>query len=296
VTGRPKLPRRPRRPGTVAVAGLAALAVGGVLAYPLAHGAPVRVAAPAPASSTIPATTVTAPGPVRSPPVAKVVADMTEPNTVHPAGVPPSYSWWAGPEVAAGSTPPAGYDSLTGWGNVYAAAGRPAAPGALVELRDEQTWIFSRSLRRWIEVQSSERPGGVLDSESVDNDVSYPATVRVEPDGGVAVRMVPGLAFQFWPSGPRPTIAPSDVDGVFTTVQARVIPADPSAPGRSLGASFVVDTGGDYWRSPTAPWPDNAGIFDGRFDVVTAQWQSISMSSWTTARFEADPPPLAPTG
>ncbi len=224
--------------------------------------------------------------------VAQVAADMTVPNTVFPQGMPSSWSWYAGAQIGAGDTPPRGYDSLTSWGTVYPASTGSTATNTSVELRDEETWVFSRSHARWEEIQFSAQPVGQWYREDLAGNISQPASQQHEPDGGTAVAMVPGMALQFWPTGSRPTIDPADIGGIYVTVQARLIVDDPSRPVDLADAHYIIDTGADYWLDPTAPYPDNANAVVSRFDTLGTSYASTSATTMTPAQLAADPPPF----
>jgi hypothetical protein len=223
---------------------------------------------------------------------AMIGADMTEANTVYPAGVPSSRSWYAGPEIKAGNTPPAGYDSMTAWGTVYPASTGTSDTNTRVELRDEETWVYSKSQAKWDEIQSSVAPNGSLYYENLSGNATVPANLRTEPDGGVSVKMVPGYTFQFFPQGSRPTIDPGDIGGVITTVQARLVVDNPALPNDTADAHYIVDSGGDYWLSPTAPYPNNAEIFTSRYDTISTSWTTVSASTLTASQLSENLPAI----
>jgi hypothetical protein len=233
--------------------------------------------------------------PVSTSPVtaAMIGADMTDPNTVFPAGVPSSWSWYAGPEVKAGNTPPAGYDSMTAWGTVYPASTGTSDKNTRVELRNEETWIYSKSQSKWEEIQSSVAPNGSLYYEDLSGNATFPANLRIESDGGLSVKMVPGYTFQFFPQGSRPTIDPSDIGGVVTTVDARLVVDNPALPDDTADAHYIVDSGGDYWMTPTAPYPDNAEIFTSRYNTISTSWTTICASTLSASQLNGNLPPVA---
>jgi hypothetical protein len=224
---------------------------------------------------------------------AMIGADMTDPNTVFPAGVPSSWSWYAGPEVKAGNTPPAGYDSMTAWGTVYPASTGTSDKNTRVELRNEETWIYSKSQSKWEEIQSSVAPNGSLYYEDLSGNATFPANLRIESDGGLSVKMVPGYTFQFFPQGSRPTIDPSDIGGVVTTVDARLVVDNPALPDDTADAHYIVDSGGDYWMTPTAPYPDNAEIFTSRYNTISTSWTTICASTLSASQLNGKLPPVA---
>jgi len=238
-------------------------------------------------ATTVPPTTVPLSG-INT--VAKVESDMEDANVVFPDGVPSDYSWYGGPGIEAGNNVPTGYSAITMWGQLYPKAGGSPQPNVDVEFQDPQTWIYSISHQAWNEVQGAPDVQGNYYLATFAGNTSTPATIVAEPDGGYAVTPpTDGYNFHFWPSGGRGTIDASDVGGVFTTVQARLVAADPSQPADLSADQYVLDVGGDYWQSTGAPYPDNAAIFESRFDAVTSGWQSFDAITWSQARISANP-------
>ena len=236
---------------------------------------------------TVPPTTVPASG-INT--LAKVESDMEDANIVFPDGVPSDYSWYAGPGIEAGNNAPSGYSALTMWGQLYPEAGGSPQPNVDVEFHDPQSWIYSISKQAWLEVQGTPDMQGNYYLATFAGNTSTPANIVAEPDGGYAVTPpTDGHNFHFWPSEGRGTIDASDVGGVFTTVEARLVAADPSKPADLSADQYVLDVGGDYWQSTTAPYPDNASIFQSRFDALTSGWQSFDAITWSRAQIGANP-------
>jgi hypothetical protein len=226
--------------------------------------------------------------------VADVIADMTLPNEGYPHGVPADYNWYRGPVLYSGAnTPSSKYQAITMWGQVYEASQGSPATNVRVELRAAQTWVWSISRSQWIEVQDTMGVQGAHFDESFATNASVPADVRTEPDGGTSTTMIPDYNFHFWPTGNRASINPSDVGGVYTTVQARLVEDDPSGVNDLSSANYLVNVGADYWTTTTSAYPNNTAVFEGRFGYVTTQWQAFNAISWTPSQVTANPPPVA---
>lgn len=257
---------------------------------------------PAPTTTTVPAptTTVAAPPTTTVPPatqvnsVADVIADMNNPNEGFPHGVPSYYNWYSGPVLYPNAnTPPTTYQAITMWGQVYEAAQGSTATNIRVELRAAQCWVWSISQHKWIELLNTPQVQGAHFDESFATNNSINADLRNEPDGGISTTMVPDYNFHFWPTGNRATINPSDVGGVYTTVQARLIEDNPTGTNDLSAAKYLVNVGADYWTTTTSAYPNNAAVFEGRFDYASPQWQSFNAISWTANQVLANPPPVA---
>jgi hypothetical protein len=224
--------------------------------------------------------------------LAEIDSNMTGPDQGNPSGVPSDYSWYNEPTVQDGSTPPSNYDSMTMWGQVYLQNGYANTPNVRIEVRDVRSYVWSLSQSQWIQIQQSTAVQGGAYVEDFSNNASVPALTRTESDGGTSVLMQDGYNFHFWPLGERATISPSDVGGVFTEYEARLVEDNPSGPDNLAAAHYVANAGADYWLSTTASFPNNAGVFEGRFDILSSSWQIISGDSRTAAQLGAHPPPV----
>jgi hypothetical protein len=227
--------------------------------------------------------------------VDKIVYDMKCCNEGHPHGVPPSYSWYNGPVVVAGSTPPRGYRAVIAWGTLYADSSNTHVSNVRVEMRNIEFFVWSKSRRTWIQVEGSRVVGGRHFPESFQGNSSVPASLRREPDGGVSVTMVNGYNFHFWPDVGRAAINPADLGGVFTTYEARLILDNPTGPDNRAGARLLADAGGDYWQSTTASYPNNRAAMIGRYGYLTSAWKAFNSHAWTEPQVRQHPPPLDAT-
>ena len=226
--------------------------------------------------------------------VDKVVSDMLDPNQGHPHGVPPSYSFYNGPELDS-PLPSPDTSAVTAWGVIYEAAQGSSATNTRVEVRNVRLYLWSRHQRRWVEVQASTTPTGADYPEPQGTggftNESSSADLRTEPDGGVAVKMQEGQWFHFWPADGRASIDPSDVGGVFTSFQARLVKDDPHGPDDTSSARYLGSAGADWWPNLGAPWPDNTQAFCARFSYITTAWSTFTGTTWTSAQVRTSPPP-----
>jgi hypothetical protein len=226
--------------------------------------------------------------------VAKIVSDMHDPNEGHPHGVPTSYSFYRGPELDA-PLPGPGMTAATAWGVIYEAAGGSTATNTRVEVRNIRLYLWSKSRGRWVRYQASTSPTGEdyaepQGSEGFSN-MSSPADLRTEPDGGVSVKMHQGSWFHFWPADGRTVIAPADIGGAYTTFEARLVKDDPQGPDDTSSARYLASAGADWWVNRSAPWPDNTQAFFARFRYITPSWSTWTGTTWSAAQLRADPPP-----
>jgi len=233
----------------------------------------------------------------------QILSSMDDADEGPLAGVPSDYSWCCHP-VVYDVQPPTGYDSATPWGQVYADANytNHEPRGVQVEIENLAMFVWSNSESQWVEVVESQQVAGAHYVNDYDGNSSAPLHWTTQPDGGVSASMVNGYNIQFWITGTRPTlpIPASDIGAVYTQFQARLIGTGLSS------AYFLANAGADWWETPTADYPDNAGVGQGRFVFLTGNWQafdfwtggaySTNPPGWTDAQMEASNPPLDPMG
>ncbi len=232
---------------------------------------------------------------IESNPLQVLIDDTTLPHDAKPAGVPDYYDWAQGPVTHYGNTPPSNFTAMTAWGQLYEAEGGNPATNTRVQLDGIQTYVLSKATGQWTLLQDAAIEGAAFRADYANN-ANKPAGLRDEGDGSISVMAGNGYNFLFWPKAVRATIDPSDIAGVFTKVDARLILDDPSQTDDRHTAEYVLNMGGDYWLSPEAQWDNfksNGSIAMGRFKRVSADWQSFTMTTLTAEQLQDNPPPLA---
>jgi hypothetical protein len=228
--------------------------------------------------------------------VALITNDMTLPHEGQPSGLPESYDWSAGPRIGYGNEPPADWNAFIAWGQVYQDAQGSPATNTRVQIRDIEAYYLSGSAGRWYLLQFDRLVEGAAYVEDFVDNASIPADIRPEPDGSISVRLVDGYNFHFWPESTRVPIDTTDIAGIFTTVQVRLILDDPALPDDRDQARYLMSMGGDYWRDLAAEWQsDWSTVGDaaiGRFRYITSEWQSFNMTTVSAEVLCANPPPL----
>jgi hypothetical protein len=225
--------------------------------------------------------------------VQTIIDDMRLPHEAKLHGVPNSYDWSKEPRLGMGNNP-GEFRALTAWGQVYEAANGNPARNSRVQLKNIQTYVLSKRTNTWTRVQFSGDMEGAAYREDFVGDVSKSADIRVEETGGISVTAGGGYNFHFWPTSGRATIDPNDVKGVFTTIRARLVLADPSGPDDRREARYLLGMGADYWLDETAQWDNfktNGDVGIGRHKFVKSYWQSFNMSSLSATQLQGNPPP-----
>jgi hypothetical protein len=224
----------------------------------------------------------------------QVKNDMALPHEAIPRGVPESMDWRTAPRAAYGNQPPEDWSAMTTWGQVYAATGHQSPPNTRVQIKDMQTWYLSKASGQWTNWQRSSEVGGANYSEDFQNDVNQPADIRKEAEGYSAT--VPdGVNFHFWPQEGRVEMNPTDIEAVWTAIDARLVLDDSTRTDDRADARLMMSAGADYWLDRTAAWDQwttNGDIAIGRFRFITPDWQTYNMHTISDSIFATNPPPV----
>ncbi len=226
-----------------------------------------------PGSPTLPAGHSALPMP------AEQVSDIARPfGTPHEAladGVPLSYDWARASRLGRGNQVPSGYAALTGWGQVFWAAGSSGS-GQAVELKDSQTYLCTGSSRQWQRVQQGGIEGAAFRADFAGNE-NVPATVTQLAEGHLRIGFPAGRAFHYWPRQGRAALASGEsVCGVLVVFQARVVAADGSALPANTQPALLIGGGADYWASTTAAWNQyqtNQDVGIGQLRRIGRDWR-----------------------
>ena len=229
---------------------------------------------------------------------AQIANDMQGSNEGHPHGVPLSYDWANGPALVMGNNA-SGWQAITSWGALYEAAEGNPATNTRVNIRNMQTYLLQKSTGRWVLLQNTSKPNGEAYLEDFAGDVNKPADVRTESDGTISATAGGGYNFHFYPPN-RASINPSDIGGIVTILQARLITADPNRPDDRSTARYLLNSGADYYPGLTGGWPGNAsynpGVALGKMKYVKTDWRSFAMTTISQSQLEVNPPPVDLSG
>jgi hypothetical protein len=223
-----------------------------------------------------------------------VLGDMFGEHEGIPHGVPDSLDWKRVPRLRLQRIPN-GFNAITAWGQIYEDENGIAATNTRVELRHLRTYVLLRSDGHWHEVQ---HPGALIgkayreDFRMDVGDATLPPDVRVKGEQ-LAAKLVAGRNYHFYPPR-RAAIDPSDVRGVFVTVQARLVVDDSTKADDRERARLLLSVGADAYTSRDAPYSkdSNRGIGLGRFKYVTREWRAFNMITLPAEEARRVPPPL----
>ena len=208
-----------------------------------------------------------------------------------PAGVPSSWSWYAGYDLQT-VMPPANFTACTGWGQVYPAAGAAidTNSAASVSVEGFQTWVLTAA-GAWVELQSQV---GLIDgplecvryAADYEGNVSTALKTTVNSDGSVSMPL-PGSGYvnNFWTED-RGVFSGGSVIGIFVTAAVKASDAN---------NGLIANLGADWWLSTSAPYvasgANNPGVGSSNWIALTTAWQTLYFTSLSMAALQANPPP-----
>jgi hypothetical protein len=238
-------------------------------------------------------------GPVPEQPVPAVNSlfalrnDMALPHEGAPNGVPQSFDWAQGPRTGWGNNPPSDWFAMIPWGQVYRDTRPIVATNTRVHIRNMQAWYLSKRENIWKKWTQTSNIQGAYYLEDFANDTNIPADIKTEAEGGISIKVIENYNFHFWCADGRITIDPTDINGVWVAIEARLIVDNESLPDDRDQANFMMSAGADYWKTLTAPWDNfttNGDIGIGRFRFVTKHWQAFNMHTLTAQQLQQQPP------
>ncbi|NJD06433.1 MAG: hypothetical protein FIA97_08025, partial [Methylococcaceae bacterium] len=220
-----------------------------------------------------------------------IAGDMQPVNDAAPHGVPSANA----SEIVAGNNPPDGWRAMTAAGQLYRDASDSADKNTRIEFRNMEAYVLSKSTMTWSITQGSVSIRGKTWNEAGEGRSALPK-FRNSGDGAVSVKLAHGRTLRFFPKTSRGSIESTDIAGVFTTVQARLIVDKSEKSDDRSSAKYVISMGGDYWKSVTArrvgDGVNSAKIGSGRYKYVTEEWQDFNFTTLTPDQLAANPPPM----
>ena len=220
--------------------------------------------------------------------------DMLLDHEAIPRGVPGTIDWRTKPRTGGGNEPPAGWDAMITWGQVYATTASGPAPNTRFQIKNMRAYYLSKATGQWTKWQQADHVEGANYAEDFQNDRNVPADLRQEAVGYSAT-LKPGFNFHFWPGEGRVTMDPADIAAVWTAIDACLILNDSTATDDRSTAKLLMSVGADYWENKAVAWDQwktNQDIAIGRFRFITKDWQTYNMHTMSDEILENNPPPF----
>lgn len=215
-------------------------------------------------------------------------------NGLYPQGVPSSYSWYphgGGPNISPQvrglypNVPDQSWNAINAYTHIFPKLGE-ALPIAGDKIFMANTKVhLHKKTGGWITVQDQSVNSPIQGGWFVPTQDNYfpPGMTIVNRPDKVAEYDAPRepYAAHVWPT-PRGTFMPGTIDGVFVTMDLWV---------NRAGCKLVAMSSGDWWASPTAPFPNNGGVGATDWIELTTEPQRCMYTHLTRAQLEADPTP-----
>jgi hypothetical protein len=228
----------------------------------------------------------------------QIYADMTGANEEHPHGVPSSYDFYSGPVITQGNNIGTA-QALEWWAALYVGpSGNPSAPNTKVAVKNAQLWWLRASTGQWVEgmAPTSTIDGGYY-SEDFVTDLMTSISFRSEGDGSVSFITTSGEVGHVFAPFPRIPVDPTDLGGVVSVLEAKLILDDAMGTDDRSSADFVLGVGADAYPATTGAGIEaNPGLGGGKFKLVATSWRSCCMTTMTQAALRLIPPPIDFTG
>jgi hypothetical protein len=223
----------------------------------------------------------------------RIVEDMSLAHEGRANGIPSHYDWSEYPRMGWGNTPDTTWSAMIPWGQIYRDQSPLLAEHTRIQIKNIKAYYLSRSSNEWIKWVETSQVEGAYYREDFVGDVSVPTAIRVEEEG-ISIQLIKGYNFHFWSGEGRVIMNPTDIEGVWIAIDARLIAA-PNATDDRCHANFLMSVGGDYWKSLSAPWDQwttNGDIAISRFRYITNSWQTFNMHSLSRQQLRENPPPF----
>lgn len=224
--------------------------------------------------------------------VEQILNDMKFCHEAIPHGVPESFDWQKCPRIGYGNNP-GNLSAMIPWGQVYEDLAGSKSTNTRVPIRNIRTYYLSKRENTWKLWSGTKSVEGSHYLEDFKDNINVPAkNKRAENSGGISIKMIPDYNYHFWTPQDRVIIDPTDVAGVWSVVEARLVIDDNKKKDDRSEAKFLMSVGADYWLSKTADWTSNGDIGIGRFRYITSDWQSYNMHIMTESDLRNNPPPF----
>ena len=241
--------------------------------------------------------------------------DPADPNSGarYPAGVPWSYDWKAWTTAVKSINVPYERQAGTTYDQIYQDTGRIAAPNARVKLEHTQTWYFSKSQKKWNQIED-QSIGGAAFAEDFVNNQATGADKRDEGNGTISVRSGTNasgqagsftgrttnngneqVSYLFHGFGNRYNVDWGDVQAILATQIMSCVPDSGTDMSDCNKNPYIANVGIDSWLSTNSPFDGfktHGGVTGGRFEPVKVQRQIFTNYAGDLSLLDSNPPPM----
>jgi hypothetical protein len=214
-----------------------------------------------------------------------IIAQNTPFHSAYPSrphGVPSYWNWYNGRWVNNATNPYC--TSLAAWGQVFPIKGSTRNAFGKFETRWHRGWVH-RKAGGWKLAQAAgtnyRTEGGAFRANFAGNAATRIQITQQLSTGGAQMTLpLLGDCVHWWPA-PRASFVANEINWCYHQQDVRVTDARDQ---------FCVQIGVDWWKSPTATYPNNPVAAHSNWVKLTTSWVTIGMFSCTAAQFRADLP------
>jgi len=218
-----------------------------------------------------------------------LLEDMRLPHERSPSGVPEQWNWGRSGRVGMGNQP-ADFRAFIPWGQIYKVRGSKVPAGVQVEVRRVLACVLPRGAgARWTVLYKGRGVTGHAYVEDYKGDRSRDTLISQLPDGVTRMQFLDGYNLHFWPTAGRVEIDPSNIQGLYVSMQARWV----EGTGGSSPPPLMLSAGADYWLNKTAKWDQHKTNNDaaiGRFRMLGPEWRTFTMATVGAEVLDRYPP------
>lgn len=213
-------------------------------------------------------------------------------NGLFPQGVPEDYSWYPsgigpnGKYDRGFAPPPAGWTAVTLWTHIFPKKGAALPPASSkIFMRDAALYLHKKG-GGWIKAQAQDTVANPIQGGwfiPTPENVFPPGMTLTNRSDGVCEFLAPTQAYaaHVWPQN-RASFAADSVDGVYSTMRLWVDRPE---------CKLVAQVSADWWRDPSAPFPNNTDTGMSDWIELTTTPQQCTYTHLTREQLSADPPP-----
>jgi len=218
-----------------------------------------------------------------------LLADMQLPHEQPPNGLPENWNFGRSGRVGMGNQP-GNFRAFIPWGQIYKVRGQQVPAGTQVEIRHMLACVLPKGAgARWAVLSRAAGVTGRAYVEDYKDDRSQDVPIWQLPGHITKLEFLDGYNLHFWSAGGRVDIDPSNIQGLYVSMQARWV----EGTGGSSPPSLMFSAGADYWLSKTAKWDQHKTNNDaaiGRFRMLAADWRTFTAATVGAEILDRYPP------
>lgn len=218
-----------------------------------------------------------------------LLSDMRLPHELPPSGIPENWNWGRSGRVGMGNSP-GNFHAFIPWGQIYKVREKRVPAGTQVEIRRMLACMLpKRKGAQWMVLYKAEGVTGHAYDEDYKDNRSIDTHISQLSDGVTRMEFLDGYNLHFWPAAGRVDIDPSNIQGLYVSMQARWV----EGTGGPVPPPLMLSAGADYWLDKTAKldqFKTNNDAAIGRFRMLGPDWRTFTASTVGAEVLDRHPP------